>query len=69
MNNMPAFVQLASMSLKCSFSFKSQIANKISTEMSLHGNLPFDEYPHTCLIDITSMYIQIQSIYIGLHFT
>ena len=40
------------------------IMNTISTEMSLQGNLPFYECPHTCLIDITSMYIQILFIYI-----
>ena len=40
MNNMPAFVQLASMSFKYIF-FKFMITNKISPEMSLQGNLPF----------------------------
>ena len=63
MNNMPAFFQLASMSFKCI------CFNKISTEMSLQGKLPFFNARHTCLIDITSMYIQTQFIYIDLHFT
>ena len=67
MNNMPAFVQLTSMSFKCIFLF--MIINKISTEMSLQGNIPFYECPHTCLIDIMSVYIQTQLIYIDLHFT
>ena len=40
------------------------ITNKISIEMSLQGNLPFYEYPHTCRIDITSMYINKHSLFI-----
>ena len=36
--------------------------------MSLQGILPYYECPHTCLIAITSMYIQAQFIYIYLHF-
>ena len=40
------------------------IANKISTEMSLQRNLPFYECPHTCRIDITSMYINKHNLFI-----
>ena len=45
------------------------ITNKISTEMLLQENISFYECLHTCLIDITSMPIQTQFIYIDLHFT
>ena len=63
MNNMPAFVQLALMSIKCIF-FKSMITNKIYTEMSLQGNLSFYECPHTCLIDITWVCIYKYNLFI-----
>ena len=68
MNNMPEFVQLTSMSFKCVF-FRFMITNKISTEMSLQGNLPFYECTHLPNWYHEYVYIQTQFIYIDLHFT
>ena len=63
MNNMPVFLQLASMGFKCIFFFQLMITNKISTEMSLQGNLPFYECPHTLALSISWLYIQTQFTY------
>ena len=78
MNNMPAFVQIASMSFKCIFFFKFMITNKIYTEMPLQGSLPLYECPHSVTLAllisrvcmyIIYIYIYTNTIYIDLHFT
>ena len=43
------------------------ITNKISTEISLQGNLLFYECPHTCLNDVTSMYVYKHNLFISIY--